>query len=286
MKIMSINVNSFMGVHTKDVDGIIKSSPEYEGLWFSQRIRDFDSQNKKQVAIDGIIKIIGKEKPDIIILQEYRRNFPSAIDFTKTITGNVYRYKGPFTHQKKSIHKYGFSTAFFIKDGLKYIDESSLDNRLIFSSCNDRVYSVCTEGIIIIGVHLPLDSNTDDRDSIRETTWKEIIAYYENNTNNTILTIGDFNTYDNKGENKEAFNLKQKFVDSNAIDLWINAGNPDSIPTQKPNNSRLDYAFINNDSNKKINIKLIPEEDDDFISNEVWKLSDHRMIIVEVEDEV
>lgn len=83
MKIMSINVNSFMGIYTKDVDRIIKSSPEYEGLWYSQRIRDFDLQNKKQIAIDGIIQVIEKEKPDIIILQEYRRNFPSAIDFTK-----------------------------------------------------------------------------------------------------------------------------------------------------------------------------------------------------------
>lgn len=286
MKILSINVNSFMGIYTEDVDGIIKSSPKYEGLWFSQRIRDFDLQNKQQVAIDGIIKIIGKETPDIIILQEYRRNFPSAIDFTKTITGNDYRYKGPLTHQKNGIHKYGFSTAFFIKEGLKYIDESNLDNHLIFSGCNDRVYSVCAKGIIIIGVHLPLDSNTDNRDRIREKTWEEIIDFYEKNTNNTILIMGDFNTYDNKGENKEAFNLKQQFIDGNAIDLWINAGNPDSTPTQKPNHSRLDYAFVSNNSYKKINIKLIPEADDDFISNEVWKLSDHRMIIVEVEDEV
>lgn len=285
MKILSINVNSFMGIFTKDIDGIIKSSPEYEGLSFSQRIKDFDSQNKMPVAIDGVIKIIGKEKPDIIILQEYRRNFPSAKDFTKTITGNAYCYKGPFTHQKEGIHKYGFSTAFFIKDDLKYIDESNLDNRLIFSGCNDRVYSVCAEGIIVIGVHLPLDSNTDNRDRIREKTWEEIIDYYEKNTNNTILIIGDFNTYDNKGENEEAFKLKQQFVANNAIDLWINTGNPDSTPTQKPNYSRLDYAFVSNNSNKKMNMKLIPEEDDDFISNEVWKLSDHRMIIVEVEDE-
>lgn len=285
MKIMSINVNSFMGIYTKDVDRIIKSSSEYEGLSYSQRIRDFDLQNKKQIAIDGIIQVIEKEKPDIIILQEYRRNFPSAIDFAKKITGNDYRYKGPFTHQEEGIHKYGFSTAFFIKDDLKYMDESSLDNHLIFRACNDRVYSVYAEGIIIIGVHLPLDSNADDRGRIREKTWEEIIDYYEKNTNNTILIIGDFNTFDNNGENKEAFNLKQQFATNNAIDLWINAGKCDSTPTQKPKHSRLDYAFISKNSNKRINMRLIPEINDDFISNDVWKLSDHRMIIVEVEDE-
>ena len=110
MKIMSLNVNSFMGTDTKDVDGIIKGSPEYEGLRFSERIKDFDIQNKSQIAIDGIIEIIEVENPEIIIFQEYRRNFPSAIAFEQHIS-NI-GYEGPLTHQQKAQDKSGFSTVF------------------------------------------------------------------------------------------------------------------------------------------------------------------------------
>ena len=48
--------------------------------------------------------------------------------------------------------------------------------------------------------------------------------------------------------------------------------------------TRLDYAFIKKGTDHNINIRLIPEEDDDFKKN--WELSDHRMIIVEVEDKM
>lgn len=282
MKIMSLNVNSFMGTDTKDVDGIIKWSPEYEGLRFSERINDFDIKNKSQIAIDGIIEIIEVENPEIIIFQEYRRNFPSAIAFEQHIS-NI-GYKGPLTHKEKDPYKYGFSTVFFVKKEFEYIDERKIYDRLTFSRCDDRVYSIRALGIVITGVHIPLNSDTDNRDRIREDTWNELIDYFKKNSGETILAIGDFNTYDSNGENEEAYRLKQQFVDNCAIDLWDESENINDTPTQKPYMTRLDYAFINKGTDYNTNIRLIPEEDDDFKEN--WELSDHRMIIVEVEDKM
>lgn len=283
MKIMSLNVNSFMGTDTKDVDGIIKWSPEYEGLRFSERIKDFDIQNKSQIAIDGIIEIIKVENPEIIIFQEYRRNFPSAIAFEQHIS-NI-GYKGPLTHQQKAPDKFGFSTAFFVKEEFKYIDEMEIYDRLTFSRCDDRVYSIKALGIVIAGVHIPLNSGTGNRSGIREETWDDLIKYFKKNSRETILAIGDFNTYDSNGENKEAYELKRQFLDNCAIDLWDELKNKkDDTPTQKPYMARLDYAFIKKGTDQNINIRLIPEEDDDFKKN--WELSDHRMIIVEFEDKM
>lgn len=282
MKIMNLNVNSFMGTSTKDVDGTIKWSREYEGLRFSDRINDFDIQNKSQIAIDGIIEIIDVENPEIIIFQEYRRNFPSAIAFEQHIS-NI-GYEGPLTHAKKDPNKYGFSTVFFVKKEFMYTDEEEISDRLEFSLCDDRVYSIRTLGMVIAGVHIPLNSGTGNRSGIREKTWEDLIKYFKKKSRETILAVGDFNTYDSNGRNEDAYKRKQQLVDNYALDLWDKLGNTNGIPTQKPYMGCLDYAFISEGANYNCKIRPIPEEDDDFKKN--WELSDHRMIIVEVEDKM
>lgn len=65
--------------------------------------------------------------------------------------------------------------------------------------------------------------------------------------------------------------------------MWVDQGGADNTPTQKINLSRLDYAFRTKPLYEKTKMRLIPENDDEFISEE-WSLSDHRMLVIEIEE--
>lgn len=283
MKIISLNVNSFMGINTsingKGVDEIIRCSYEYEGLRYNESIADFDTRYCNQNSIKTILGIIDEEKPEVVILHEYRRNFPSAIEFEKKMKESG--YSEPLTHQKTGRYKYGFSTAFFVKSGLSYKDEKDIFNPLKIS-LSDRVYSIEMYGIIIIGIHIPL--NREGEPSIREDTWDEVLHYIEDVQDRRIAIIGDFNTYDKTGKNAEAYKKKEQLIKNGCVDVWLEMGRADNTPTQKPNLSRLDYAFITKTLCKKIKMRMIPENDDEFISEE-WLLSNHRMLVIEIEEE-
>lgn len=291
MKIMSLNINAFMGLTTKvggkGVDGIIRDrcQNEKEQCDPHKIMEDFDDQymDKGAKTINAICAIIESESPEIVILQEYRANFPSAKRFKKLMIDKG--YKGPLTHQshdeEKDKNKFGFSTAFYVKNGLSYKDEKELPQKLSIE-LNDRVYSIGVGDIIIIGIHIPL--NNTSRATIREDTWDEVLTFFKHYSNKKIIIIGDFNTYDNmKEENKKAYAKKQQMIENNVVDLWTVLGNNDATPTQKPYKMRLDYAFKTTCINNKINMRLIPEEDNEFIKN--WDLSDHRMLIVEIEED-
>lgn len=281
MKVLSLNVNGFMGVNTKNVDveirDMIKCSQKYPDLC----MKIFDKENRNQEAIDGIKSLIDKENPDIIILQEYRRNFPSAKAFERDMQNKG--YAGPLTHQEESKYKFGFSTAIYIKEELKekcvYKKENDLECKLSFVNCNDRVYSIGMNGFVIVGVHIPL--NNSGRPKIREETWDEVIKYVgcECNSQKKIIFIGDFNTYDS---NTAAYDKKQQMLDNNVEDIWLNSGNSELTPTQKPHMRRLDYVFTTVAcAEHKINMRLIPDNDEEFIGS--WNLSDHRAIVVEID---
>lgn len=283
MKIISLNVNSFMGIKTsisgKGADEIIQHSYEYEGLRYDESITDFDIRYCNQNSIKKIFEIIDEEKPEVVILHEYRRNFPSAIEFEKKMKESG--YSEPLTHKKKGRYKYGFSTAFFVKSGLSYKDEKDIFNPLTIS-LSDRVYSIEMSEIIIIGIHIPL--NREDGLSIREDTWDEVLHYIEDVQDRRIAIIGDFNTYDKTGKNAEAYEKKERLIQNGYFDVWLEMGQADNTPTQKPNLSRLDYAFITKTLLKKIKMRMIPENDNEFISDE-WSLSDHRMLVIEIEED-
>lgn len=141
-----------------------------------------------------------RKKPEVVILHEYRRNFSSAIEFEKKMKESG--YLGPLTHQMKDRYKFGFSTAFFVKRELSYKDEDDIVSPLKLS-LGDRVYSIEAYGIIIIGIHIPL--NSVDRPSIREDTWDEVLGYNEDVQNGKVVIIGDFNTYDKTEDNAKAY---------------------------------------------------------------------------------
>lgn len=279
MKIISLNVNSFMGIKEKEIDEIIKYSPEYGKLRYDERIADCDAQYCSQNSIKAIQGIIKKEKPEVVILQEFRRNFPSVIEFKKKM--KEIGYLEPLTHQMEGRYKFGFSTAFFVKSGLSYKDEENIVNPLKLSLC-DRVYSIEVNGIIIIGIHIPL--NSVERPCIREDIWNEILDYIEDVQDRKIVIIGDFNTYDKTEKNAEAYEKKEQLIQKGFVDIWLEMGGTDNTPTQKPYLSRLDYAFRTKTLCEKIKMRLIPENDDEFI-NEEWSLSDHRMLVIEIEEE-
>lgn len=71
MKIMDLNVNSFMGVKTRNVDGMLG---RMKGA-YKDRIRELDFQIKNKNSINEIISKIESETPEIVIFQEYSRNF-------------------------------------------------------------------------------------------------------------------------------------------------------------------------------------------------------------------
>ena len=91
------------------------------------------------------------------------------------------------THQQKAQDKSGFSTVFFVKKEFKYIDEGKISDRLVFSCCDDRVYSIRALGIVIAGVHIPLNRGTGNRARIREDTWEELIDYFKKNSRGSGL---------------------------------------------------------------------------------------------------
>ena len=150
---------------------------------------------------------------------------------------------------------------------------------------------------IIIDAHMPFnpkDNPHKDIDQLSEgekkraenveNEWGDIEIFLRKNKDKKIIFIGDLNVYARGTHQFECFvRLFNNGVGMK--DLWIESGNLDKTPTEKKHVVRLDYALVSPGlfNSNKCNISMMPQNDDDFIDN--WTLSDHRMLIVEIEEE-
>lgn len=270
MKIMSLNINDFGGV-TEKLMG--QKTVGYKG----KEVIDWKYWKdciEKDSKVKEVKQYIIEQNPDVVVLQEYEyNNSNEPMDFIEWMDHNGYKVYGAMPDYRIS------TTLLFSKRECKQLSVPHSE-----VTANDVAIKI--EDFIIYGVRIPL--NSSNRPTVREDYWDEIIRFCQNNEKEKMILIGDFNTYDNSGDNAEAFMKKEELLSKFCMDLWLELGNPYDTPTQKPNMSRLDYVFItkNIDIDHGIEMSMLPHNDDDFLNNKVWALSDHRMIIVEVEDEV
>lgn len=266
MRIMSLNINDFGGVTEKLMGQKIVNYQGKECIdW-----KYWEYYIEKDSKVKEMKEHIREQNPDVVILQEYEcNNSIEPKDFIAWMNRKGYEVYGNIPNYKISM------TLMFSK---RKCIRLSIPHKTV--TANDVAIKI--DDLIIYGVRIPL--NSSQRPTVREDYWDEILRFCESHLEEKIILIGDFNTYDNSGNNVNAFMKKEELLSKFGVDLWLELGNSYDTPTQKPNMSRLDYVFITKNNVKGTKMSLIPENDGDFIDNEIWALSDHRMIVVDIEE--
>lgn len=159
---------------------------------------------------------------------------------------------------------------------------------------SDRIFMFEYKDFVIIDAHMPLNPKDDESYSENkkkraenvEKQWEDIKEYLEKKKDEKVIFMGDLNVYQRETHQYESFvPLFESDVDMQ--DLWLKqGGKSDSITykNKKGEGSRLDYALVTPGALKryKYTMSMIPESDEEF--KEKWNISDHRMLVVDIEE--
>lgn len=255
MLIISLNINDFGGVNN------------YLAKLKSKNGRqDWESWAKidKSKPVEKLMHFVEDKQPNVLVLQEYEvNNSRESMDFIEWMKKRGYKICGNIPDYKASM------TILFAQSNncIEDICVSHNNTRLNF-----RDYAIRIEDYIIYGTHVPL--NSKQRPTIREDYWDEIIDFYEENKNQKIILIGDFNTYD---KSSEAYKRYKKLLELGACDLWIGLENSDNTPTQILYRNRLDYIFISPSVEKHV---MSMDIDTKLMDN--GEMSDHAPLILKL----
>lgn len=303
MKIVSFNINSFGGdgeSFEKMKDRLVRE--EYYGKCSIEANIDALCRWDQIVSYKKILDLVDREEADVIVFQEYYINSCVSLRFEKEMKKRNYEALKP----KGIKNKRPLSTVIFYRKSGKKENVESDEFKVYFDG---RIQAVKYNDYIIIGAHMPL--NPKDKDSNKgklklskedkeraeavEKDWERIAQYLKKKRDAKVILLGDLNVYQ-RGTNQ--FNSFVQLFESDVemIDLWVELGNNGNTPTFKSRDerendkvkaeSRLDYVLVSSEllRKQKLKIHMLPESDEAFKKD--WDISDHRMIIVEVEDEV
>lgn len=235
----------------------------------SWNINKFENSTMAEIA-----KVIVDEDSDLIFLHEFPTGDigPFMVELNRISTVQ-YEWIG---QQPVYEGKYNITLAFVkatLKEHISLMtmhDDMPLPLRLI-----GLALSTPKQSISILGLHCPLENNTDTRERKRlvNTFWDKLVNY---STSKNLMLIGDFN-----------FNMKKPNKYKEHIKRIINNGYIDLDGELKQNtfiaNTRIDYVFTHKSLTKlNDNVSLItPKYIQDNPNNE-FKYTDHRMIITEI----
>jgi len=215
--ILSLNVNDF--------GGIDHHLMEYKKLnWQGKEVTDWLSWKEsvdKKIPLLAILDYMKKVSPSILILQEFEvNNSDESKEFIEQLTKYNYSLISNIPSYKASV------TAVFVKSEYKtktMVNPNTLDG---------RSYTFRIEDVIIHGTHVPSKGNERV-----QTFWDEIETFYKKFCKEKVLLIGDFNTI-----NAENMKRYKQLLNIGGIDVWIEKGYADNIPTC--GNIRMDMAIV------------------------------------------
>lgn len=301
MKIISFNINSFGGdgeSFEEMKNRIVRE--EYHGVCTKEAHFVALSRWDRMVSYKKILDLIDMEEADVIVFQEYYINSSVSSQFEREMTARKYELK----KNENIRNKQPLSTVIFYRNADMVSD---VELNVFYDG---RILAVQYNNYIIIGVHMPfnpkdaernigkseLELTRDDKKRAKnvEGDWERIAKYLKIKKDSRVITLGDFNVYQ-RGTNQFNSFVQLFKSDVEMRDLWIECGNNDNTPTYKHRDernrdivkaeSRLDYVLISSEllKNNRLKINMFPKTDETFKHD--WDVSDHRMIIVEVEDE-
>lgn len=286
MKIVSLNINSFGGdgetfegmkkyLARRFYDGNVTKACKEEALssWN-------DAINSRSIY-KSILKEIDEVDADIILFQEYYINSEAAKKFEEEMRKRNYALKCNCITDKRPRP---LCTGAFCRDNNAYEEVKSQFN------FDGRIFIFKYEDFYIINAHMPFNPKDDVRYSDNnkkraeevEKLWKDIKEYLEERKDKKVIFIGDLNVYQRGTHQYESFVPLFK-SDVDMRDLWIEQGGKDAAITCKKD-SRVDYALATSGlfERYKYSMSMIPESDEEF--KEDWNISDHRMLVVDIEE--
>lgn len=282
MKIVSFNINSFGG------DG--ETFEEIKKYRCNGNYNEALIEWDKKTSYKPILELLDCVNADVVVLQEYYINSDVASKFEEEMRKENRKYSLHCNHvdKKRPLH-----TVVFCRDEI-------CDEKQFFYT--GRIYIFKYNDYIIIGAHMPFNPK-DDKNSVLsiedkerakkvkkrakevENEWERIEKYLRRNKDKKCILIGDLNVYD---KNTSQYGCFKRLFDNEVgmRDLWVENGNSENTPTEKEYKGRLDYALVTPGlfNENKCNITMVPELDEEFIAHN-WSVSDHRMLIVEIEEE-
>ena len=286
MKIVSLNINSFGGdgesfeemkknLSRKDYDGNLTKECRKDAL------SRWDCAINCRTIYKSILKEIDDVDADIVLLQEYYINSDVAKKFEEEMRKRNYALKCNYITDKRPRP---LCTGAFCRDNNAY---EELKSQFDFDG---RIFVFKYEDFYIIDAHMPFNPKDDtrysDKDKKRaeevEKLWKDIKEYLEDKKDEKVIFIGDLNVYQRGTHQYESFVPLFK-SDVDIRDLWLEQGGKNAAITCKKD-SRVDYALVTPVVLKryKYTMSMIPESDEEF--KEKWNISDHRMLVVDIEE--
>lgn len=292
MKIVSLNINSFGG--DGESFGKMKetlSIKDYGGNQTKECYEDALSRWDWKISCSSIDKSILRKidevDADIVLFQEYYINSDVAKQFQKKMMNKDRGYvlKCNSNKNKQLLH-----TVAFCRDDKNF----KMMNQEKVKNFSDRIFMFEYKDFVIIDAHMPLNPKDDESYSENkkkraenvEKQWEDIKEYLEKKKDEKVIFMGDLNVYQRETHQYESCGpLFESDVDMQ--DLWLKqGGKSDSITykNKKGEGSRLDYALVTPGALKryKYTMSMIPESDEEF--KEKWNISDHRMLVVDIEE--
>lgn len=269
MKIMDLNVNNFGGLY--DAKPLWKN---FRPLWEEYRVAMdvFQSDPQRVAAAEAIISAIENEAPDLIIFQEFDVNAHAG----KEIARRLSTYYPVYPDKEESIPGNSSITIFFVKND--YVVD-----RYNSPGPDKKAWKWCGIGIgdlTICGVHFP--DGMDYLDHVKR--------YAEKRADEKLLMIGDFNIAKNERRAKEIEEMLEKrtikkkdrddFFERRKwlLETMPAMGYSDAIPGEPitffREGTTIDHVLVS-PALSKVTAKVIPRE--------VLQLSDHAVIIVDVD---
>lgn len=295
MKIVSLNINSFGGdgesfeemkknLARKDYGGNLTKECKKDAL------SRWDCAISGRSIYKSILKEIEEVDADIVLFQEYYINSDVAKQFQKEMGCEDKDGKYVLTCNHIT-NKQPLFTVAFCRNNNTY---EEVKPQFDFEG---RVFVFKYKDFNIIDAHMPLNPKDDKRYSENnkkraeevEKLWEKIREYLKDKKDEKVIFIGDLNVYQRGTHQYESFVPLFK-LDVNMRDLWLEQGGKDNAITYKnkkeETKTRLDYALVTPGllESYKYTMSMIPESDEEFEKD--WHISDHRMLVVDIEETI
>lgn len=283
MKIVSLNINSFGG-DGESFEEMKKNLARsyYDGNVYKKALSSWNEAINSRSIYKSILKKIDEVDADIILFQEYYINSEAAKKFEEEMRKRNYALKYNYITDKKPRP---LCTAAFCRDNNAYEEVKPQ-----FDNFYGRIFVFKYEDFYIIDAHMPFNPKDDARYSDNnkeraekvEKLWENIKEYLKDKKDEKVIFIGDLNVYQRGTHQYESFVPLFK-SDVDIRDLWLEQGGKDAAITCKTD-SRVDYALATSGlfERYKYSMSMIPESDEEFKGD--WNISDHRMLVVDIEE--
>lgn len=245
IKILSLNVNNFAGLNTKESYKNRNKYSEWKALERTSKATEIFAYIQQKNAV-------------IVILHEFELYTEVTDSFTSSMEEIGYDIVPYEAHNYKNPS----ITIMFKKKELLYKKLENPHN--LKSKKNLRASVIKTADCIIYGVHVPQKYDSD--------FWVEIIDFYKKHKKQKLVIIGDLNVYDLGTEQKKKY---LKLLALNAKDAWLEKGY-NNLTSTHIKGKRLDYALVT----PELYESLISIRIDSFLMNN--NSTDHASLILEI----